>query len=151
VRYASETAVPVMRSQAEIETLLERYGAAEFARGWTKGGALVGFVVQQRQVRFMLPLPQRENYKPGPTGENKWQQAMRQRWRALALIVKAKLEAVETGITTFEQEFLAHIVVPSTGRTVGEWLGPQLKEAYLKGKPPALLPGATTTEVEMRK
>ena len=41
----------------------------------------------------------------------------RQRWRALNLAIKAKLEAVESGIVTFDQEFLAHIVGPS-GQTV---------------------------------
>lgn len=46
-----------------------------------------------------------------------YEKATRQRWRALALVIKAKLEAVASGITEFEQEFLAHIVLPD-GRTV---------------------------------
>ena len=28
------------------------------------------------------------------------------------LVIKAKLEAVEAGVTTFEQEFLANMVLP---------------------------------------
>jgi hypothetical protein len=68
-----------------------------------------------------------------------FEQACRQRWRALALVIKAKLEAVESGITCFEDEFLAHIILPS-GQQVGEWLRPQLKLAYDKGSMPALLP-----------
>ena len=44
---------------------------------------------------------------------------MRQRWRALALCIKAKLEAVECGITSFEEEFLAHVVMPN-GQTFGK-------------------------------
>jgi hypothetical protein len=40
-----------------------------------------------------------------------WEQAVRQRWRALVLVIKAKLEAVESGITSFEDEFLAHTVL----------------------------------------
>ena len=68
---------------------------------------------------------------------------MRQRWRALALVIKAKLEAVEADITTLEAEFLAHIALPS-GATVGEWVGPQLDAVYGSGEMPALLPGGVS-------
>jgi hypothetical protein len=39
-------------------------------------------------------------------------QADRQRWRALYLVIRAKLEAVEAGIAVYEQEFLAFISSP---------------------------------------
>ena len=68
-----------------------------------------------------------------------YEQAVRQRWRALALVIKAKLEAVETGITSFEEEFLAHIVLPS-GQTVGAWMVPQVEKAYVNGAMPPMLP-----------
>jgi len=54
--------------------------------------------------------------------------------------VKAKLEAVETGIVSLEEEFLAHVVLPD-GSTVGQWAEPQLAELYGRGDMPALLPG----------
>ena len=56
------------------------------------------------------------------------------------LVIKAKLEAVEAQISTIEDEFLAHIALPD-GRTVGEWLGPQLGAVYAQHAMPALLPG----------
>jgi hypothetical protein len=56
----------------------------------------------------------------------------------LALCIKAKLEAVEAGIVTFDEEFFAHIVLPG-GQTVGERLIPELGRA-LEGRPlPPLL------------
>jgi hypothetical protein len=64
---------------------------------------------------------------------------VRQRWRALALVIKAKLEAVEAGITIFEEEFLAHIVLPD-GRTAGEYMVPQIEESYRTKQMPPLLP-----------
>ncbi len=67
-----------------------------------------------------------------------YEQAGRQRWRALALVIKAKLEAVESGVETFEDAFLSHIVLPGGG-TIGRWLKPQLQEAYVGGKMPPLL------------
>lgn len=67
-------------------------------------------------------------------------QAARQRWRALLLCLKAKLEAVECGITTFEEEFMAHIVMPD-GSTFGKWAGPQLQDMRERGEmPKSLMP-----------
>ena len=42
----------------------------------------------------------------------------------LLLVIKAKLEAVASGISTIEKEFLADIVMPD-GSTVNEWMRPQ--------------------------
>lgn len=157
-KYASQTQVPVERSRAEIERTLARYGAERFAYGWDLTGAVIAFVVttdagQKRQVQFRLPLPNRTDpefteYKRGYStyerepgaAEKLWEQACRQRWRALNLVVKAKLEAVEAGIATFEDEFLAYTMLPDGG-TVGEWLTPQLDSLYQGGGLPQLLPG----------
>lgn len=54
------------------------------------------------------------------------------------LIIRAKLEAVESRITTFESEFLANLVLPEGG-TVGDWLAPQIDEAYATGRMPPML------------
>jgi hypothetical protein len=45
------------------------------------------------------------------------------------------------GITTFEEEFLAHIVLPHGKGTVGGRLMPQIDKAYESDKMPPLLPG----------
>ena len=72
-----------------------------------------------------------------------WEQACRKRWRALLLIIRAKLEAVESGITTLESEFLANIVLPDGG-TVGQWLAPQIDAAYATVRLPPM-PGPSVT------
>jgi hypothetical protein len=51
----------------------------------------------------------------------------------------AKLEAVEAGISVFDDEFLAHIVMPD-GRTVAGHVRPQLALAYETGRVGPLLP-----------
>ncbi len=53
----------------------------------------------------------------------------------------------EAGITSFEEEFLAHIMLPD-GTTVGEHTLPQVERAYLCGKMPTLLPGLAESVVE---
>ena len=141
-RYAESTTVPSDRSRAEIEKTLARYGATTFQYGWQQDRAAIGFVMSGRQIRFILPLPDRENpdFTRTPTGKSRtataaeaaYEQAVRQRWRALALMVKAKLEAVASGIVTFEEEFLPHTVLPS-GRTISQEIMPAVETAYATG------------------
>jgi hypothetical protein len=151
-RYAADTEVPVDRSRDEVERTLKRYGASEFLYGWNADKAMIQFAMRDRRVRFVLPLPPKDSqeftsYLRGgmryqrAEGEaaKRWEQACRQRWRALALVVKAKLEAVESEIASFEEEFLAHIMLPD-GSTVGEWAVPQVAQAYELGRMPAMLP-----------
>lgn len=148
-RYAADTSVTSDRSRAEIEKTLTRYGAGQFLYAWKPGMAVVGFTMCERQVKFLLPLPAVDSPEicETPTGrirsekqiEAAFEQAVRQRWRALALVIKAKLEAVESGITEFEDEFMAHIVLPD-GSTMGQWARPQIESAYASGKMPQMLP-----------
>ncbi len=150
--YAADTDVTPDRSRAEIERTLQRYGATGFLYGWKGEQAVLGFEMNGRQLRFTMALPDRQarEFQKTPTGKQRtsnaaqeaYEQATRQRWRALALVIKAKLEAVESGIATFEEEFLAHITLPS-GQTVGQWMIPQVEQAYLTGQMPALLPMLT--------
>ena len=147
--YAAQTDVSADRSRAEIEATLTRYGADQFMYGWDQDKAVIGFRAEGRQVRFVLVMPDKgaPEFTQTPTGRQRkpaaahkeWEQATRQRWRALALVVKAKLEAVESGISGFEDEFLANIVLPN-GSTVAEFMSPQIAEAYSSGAMPSGLP-----------
>ena len=149
-RYAQQTGVSAEKSRGEIERILSRYGADQFMYGWEVGQAIVAFRAHGRQIRFLLPMPDRnaEEFTRTPTKRQRrspdqidaaFDQAVRQRWRALALVIKAKLEAVETGITEFEDEFMAQIVLPD-GQTVGDFMRPQIATAYERGDMPKLLP-----------
>ncbi len=143
-RYASETSVSVEKSRMEIERTLARYGADAFAYFAEANRAMIAFRMGQRQIKFVLTLPEKNRQefthhargmRTAEAALGQWEQACRQRWRALALVIKAKLEAVTAGITTIEDEFLAHTVLPD-GSTVGEWAKPQLAEAYRIGAMP---------------
>lgn len=151
--YAANTEVSSDRSRAEIERTLERYGATGFMYGWQETSAIIAFQMNGKMVKFVLPLPNKADqlythWRPGggkqlkPKPQNQalaaWEQACRQKWRALALAIKAKLEAVESGIVTFEKEFLAHFVLPS-GQTFGDYAVPQLEKATAEGRMPRLL------------
>lgn len=149
-KYAENTEVPAEKSRAEIERTLARYGASAFASGWKGSVATIAFEAQGRRVRFELRMPDRNSdeivkFEKGgwkeaskALQEQRYEQAVRQKWRALALAIKAKLEVVQSEISSFEGEFMAHIVLP-TGQTVGQWLQPQLQGAYSNGRMPPLL------------
>jgi hypothetical protein len=141
-QYAAATKVSVEKSRGEIEQILTRWGATSFAYGWQGERAAISFTVNDRQVRFELPLPQpgERRFTHTATGQRRapaaaqkeWEQGVRQRWRALVLAIKAKLEAVESGISSFEDEFLAWIVLPG-GTTVADHVQPSIAQAYETG------------------
>ncbi len=151
-KYAATTEVTSSQSRIEIERTLDRYGADEFAYGWRGSDALVGFSMEGRQIRFTLPLPPRDAKefthvmsrgklvsRTEDAARRLYEQAVRQRWRALALVIKAKLEAIECGIAEFEDEFMANIVLPG-GKLVSEEVRPAIAAAYATGRVANLLP-----------
>jgi hypothetical protein len=151
MKYASDTSVSVEKSRAEIERLVQKYGASRFMSGWDESRAVIGFQMCGRALRFTLELPDRQSkaFTTSHRGSRartesqayqSWEQACRQRWRALALVVKAKLEAVSSGITTFEHEFMAHMVMPD-GKTFAEHAIPAINQALSNGRAPQLLIG----------
>jgi len=149
-RYASATTVDSAASRAEIERTLVRYGASAFMYGVRSGEAVVGFDMDGRRVRFRLPLPSPndDEFRLTETGRRRsaksasdaYEQAIRQRWRALLLCVKAKLESVASEIETFDDAFMAQLVLPG-GETVGERMAGQLDAVLRSGNLPPLLPG----------
>lgn len=149
--YAKETTVSRDRSIVEIERTLERYGASGFMYGWMPEGAMLGFVVGNRQYHLRVPMPDRNAREFTHTPKQGWvrtkqqaqeayDQATRQRWRAMALYIKATLEAVELGIVTFDDAFLSFAALPGGG-TVGQWARLELPRALATGQLSPLLPG----------
>lgn len=146
--YAEGTLVTPERSQMEIASVIRKYGAESFVTGWDRGnGAVVSFVAHRRQIRFMLALPTEwTEYRKTPTGQIRYEQAarrfmeseIRRRWRSLLLAIKAKFEVIETGISTFEAEFLPYTVMPD-GRTVAEHILPKVDQAIRDGLMPQRL------------
>jgi hypothetical protein len=149
-KYAENTAVSTEKSRMEIERTLKKYGADQFLYGTSNNAAMVAFTMKCRQVRFILPLPdknsdefqytpQRRNSRSASAVEEAWEQACRQRWRALYIVIKAKLEAIECGISVFEDEFMSNIVLPNN-QLVGDYMRTQIEQAYLSGAMPPMLP-----------
>lgn len=152
-RYAQDTSVSTDKSIAEIRSTIRRYGASEFAHMEGEREAKIIFTMRSRRIMFRLTMPdpkeKRFTHTPGRNvartavaAEAAWEQECRSRWRALALVVKAKLEAVESGIAEFDVEFLGNIVLPGTGgATVGDQVLEKVAIAYQTGQMTPLLTG----------
>ena len=139
-QYASNTNVSVLNSQAEIQTILRRFGAKSFGtmEEETETGQRVAylmFTVNNLRVQFDVELPNRIDFKYTETGrdrsekqiDEKYELAIRRKWRALTLMVKAKLVGVDESCATIEKEFMAYVMLPN-GKTIGESLVPKLQE-----------------------
>lgn len=146
--YAKDTTVDASRSRDEIERTLVRYGADQFMYGWRDKQALVEFKMRERRIRFLLKLPSKDEFKftdakrivrSDKAQAEAYDQACRQRWRALLLVIKAKLESQEAGIETFEEAFAMQTVLPD-GSTAAEYFLPQVATAYKTQIMPPMLP-----------
>lgn len=149
--YAEGTQVDPARSRMELEHVLRRYGADAFSYGTEGARSVVVFRVNGRVARFEVEVPDADAARfrldgagrvRGPAARETAQAAEERRlWRALVLVIKAKLEAVESGLLSFEEEFMANLLLPS-GETFGDWAVPQLEDVYESGEMPSTLPGA---------
>ena len=88
-KYAENTTVSSAASRDEIERTLIRFGASQFVYGWQDNAAVIGFVAHGRQVKFTLPLPdrnspeirltpERRTVRSQEQQENQYQQTVRQ-------------------------------------------------------------------------
>jgi hypothetical protein len=130
-KFAIDTKVPVNQTRAEIESVLSKFGAKSFAFAMQEAKAIILFECNDRRIRFDLPLPKSDT-------DAKTARHHREKWRALFLSIKAKLVSVDTGIETFEEAFLAHVVL-ADGSTVGQMTRPAIESQYKTGKMVPLL------------
>jgi len=141
-RYASRTDVSADRSRQQIERELLRFGAEEFGYLSRLGRAYIMFRYRGLGVQLSIPLPARDDdeFTTTPTGKDRseaaafaaWEAETKRRWRSLCLVIKALLVAVDDGVFTFEEAFLAHLVW-GDGKTTAQQLLPTV-QAALEGR-----------------
>lgn len=143
--FAKGTKTAIGTTEQQIKTMLQKAGADAVAMFEERTRAVVAFHLNGLAIQFRLPLPTPDDFRQTRRGsgwmENSeatksslWVQACRERWRALHLCIKAKLESVEQNIETFEEAFLPHIQMPD-GETIGDKVLPEMR-AQLAGAPP---------------
>lgn len=142
-KFAPKTTVSHIKTRGQIEKEIEKYGCKGFQYYDGATEQHVGFEIEDRKVAFELPIPdpQDEEFTHTATGIKRtakqalcaWEQIRRQRWRALLLSIKAKLEAIDCGISTVHEQFLGETVLPN-GQTVNQCILPTITHACETGQ-----------------
>lgn len=123
--YAETTSVPVSKTKGHIEKLVKgKYGATAFGIMEDENKVQLVFRVNERNIMFKMLIPDDA-------------QEERSIWRAMLLTIKGKFESAERGIETFEEAFLANIMLPD-GRTVAETAIPAIESGYQGNNVPLL-------------
>lgn len=145
--YAAGTQVTAEKSRVEIEKLLVKQKATQHGVGFDteRGEAIIQFTIDKRQVALRVAMPKREAFAKSRHGyyptagkvDELWQQAIRERWRGLLMVLRAKFVAIETGVESFEQAFFYWLQLP-TGGTVGEVVMPKYHQAIANPQVPML-------------
>ena len=143
--YAKDTSVAPERTLSEIQSTLKRYGATKFGLMDETDRVAIMFEMQGRRCQMALVLPKLNEFERTATGRSRTassqrtehEQAIKSKYRSLLLVIKAKLESVASGIETFDQAFMPHLLLPN-GATVEEMILPQIRTAYATGAMPPL-------------
>lgn len=111
--------------------MLVRYGADHFSFSESRDMAEVGFVFGALAVRMRVPIkPMTDEAAVAYARKTRSSQAKalqerpereaRRVWRVLFWLLKTRMEAIEAGVETFQEAFLAHLLDPRSDMTVME-------------------------------
>jgi hypothetical protein len=142
-RYAEGTTVAVEASQAELVRILRKHGVERQA--WAHGpeGAALQFEAAGRRYQMRIERPDPNQYPEhrggNQAGRSQWTMREREwmrRWRAIVLLLKAKLEFADGETTTLERELLPYLLLPGE-RNLAEFMEDGGYEEVERGGMPA--------------
>ena len=128
------------KSQAQILTMLEQVGISQTRFTSLEDRFIIEFMAKMdeksvpRAVRIIVPLQTRPD--SDPSKRNKELNIIH---RILLNHLKAKFVAIGNGLTEFESEFMAHLVITDKAgksTTMGEALLPQYEKSLSDGEMP---------------
>lgn len=143
--YASGTTVTAAQTEGEIKALLAKRKVAKIATMVDGDHFDILFEYESVTYRISLPLPNPEDarfteYKQGSkiwartatAARELYEKELNRKWRAFGAVIKAKIVAVEEGISSMEKEFIGNVVLKG-GQTVAEQWAPQLPRLAASG------------------
>lgn len=141
VRRAFETTtVSTDKTKAEIRAMLLKYGADHFGIMEGHDRCLILFTCHARNVSIEVPMPVKKELSAWATGaarkkqQEAWAQEERRLWRATRMWIFGQLEAVKSGIKTFEAVFLADTLL-SSGEKVFDFVEGTAGERVYAARP----------------
>lgn len=136
-RYAEGTTVSVDRSRAELRRILVNHGVLRLAWASEPAGDIIQFEYGGQLFRLRVAYPTAGDLATTRRPRNlraALEAEWRRRWRAIVLLIKAKLEFADGETTSLFRELLPYAVL-TDGRT--------LEEAVVSSDGPFLLAGRT--------
>lgn len=123
------------RTQGQIHKMLNELGIYDVRFTNVRERFVLEFLIpaeegKPRAVRIICPISSFED-------ENRRQNELNIVHRMLLAHLKAKFVAIGRGLTEFEQEFMAHLIITDkqgNSRTMGEALLPQYRDAIDSGE-----------------
>lgn len=115
--YAKYTKVSITKTKMDIQRLLKSWGIDEFFFGTSPRGDGIGFRYEGKIYKRNVTLPE----KAWDTSNTRYEQLKRQRWRILYMSLKMKLEEIDDGGISFEDQFLAMMCLPD-GSSVADFM-----------------------------
>lgn len=147
--FAEKTEIAFEKSVGEIMAMLRNSGADQFGQFEQRDGFAIQFAKESRLIRFRVKFPTLDDMPthtaqkhviPDDQRRKKLEQGRRQRGRALMLVIKAKLESVESEVETFEEAFLANVVM-ADGSTLYDRVKEPIAIEYKSGVAAPLMLG----------
>lgn len=137
-KYAEGTTVPAERTMAEIKKLVTANGGINWKYGEDSNRIILGFTVQDVDVRIehTLPVSTEPQFARDGRGRRRTQTEVqraytaevRRRWRVLLLRLKVRFEMMHEGDESAAQAFAAYLVGPDN-TTVEQSLFPRILQA----------------------
>jgi len=109
-KYAKYTKVSIKDTKLHIEKLLLNWGIEEFFFATSPRGDGIGFRYKEKTYKLSVPIK-----KDMPDKEQ------RQMWRILFMSLKMKLEEIDAGLISFDDQFLSQMALPD-GSTVSDFM-----------------------------
>lgn len=145
--YAEGTKVPLEQTQAEISNMLARLSCSQTMTMQNDKEFTVAFVLGGVAYKMSVPKPDetskdythvKVNARASKAAtpdqvQAKVRQEMARRMRALAALIKARLVAIDEGVTTMERAFIGDIVTGPNGQTVADMILPQIAKTLEAG------------------
>lgn len=142
----------VINAAEKIDGLLKQLGAQGFMRGWDdQNNGLITFRMKGIDYKITVGLPKKADYGFTANGRKRttnsqfeaWNDACKDTWREFYDLIHAKMLGIQRGITKFEWEFLAYVVMNNEGDVAGDSLVPQMEQAFRMGEFQILIPEHT--------
>lgn len=109
------TSVDIMKSWSEICKVLYSHGCEATRYTETPQGFIIEFL-RTKPTKHVVKMPVQYNFK-GLDTSVKREQEKRTKWRSLFYYIKAVFDAIDKGIVTIEQAFLADTVLMLNGES----------------------------------